>query len=124
MSCYNEDWSKSHWIKSSKTSFSFDSYKVYIVLCNDDEEAFIKIGRTYTTTESRFQSIPYVYTIIGELVFEEPEDCWNMELELHKKYEDYIYNPLKEFAGRTECFSTDCLEQIIKYLSKTYCKGK
>ena len=39
-------WTYSNWIKSSKTSKKFDSFKVYILKCWNDEEEFYKIGRT------------------------------------------------------------------------------
>lgn len=54
-------WSHTDWIKSSRRSINFESYKCYIVKLksNSCEEEFYKIGRTYLSLNKRFNSIKH-----------------------------------------------------------------
>lgn len=64
-------WSVKNWIKASKSSKSFDSYKIYIIKCTNSSESFIKIGRTFQKTKQRFSSktrMPYNIEIIKEII--------------------------------------------------------
>lgn len=47
-------WKHSEWQKAADESKYFDSFKVYIIECFNDDEKFIKIGRTFTTVSKRF----------------------------------------------------------------------
>jgi hypothetical protein len=47
-------WKYSDWCKLASKSKYFDSYKVYIIRCFNEDEEFIKIGKTYRTVSLRF----------------------------------------------------------------------
>lgn len=99
----------SKWIKSSKTSSDFDSFKIYIIKCWNDKELFYKIGRTFTKTNKRFIStiLPYNYEIIEEITGK-PKYIFKLEKKLHKKLKTKKYRPNIKFNGYTECFTTYC----------------
>ena len=40
-------WSHTNWQKAGENSINFDSFKVYIIRCWNEEEEFYKIGKTY-----------------------------------------------------------------------------
>lgn len=106
---------KTKWLSNSKTSRKFDSYKVYILLVYNESESFIKIGRTYTTTKYRYGNTKlnnYKFNIIAEFIFESGEDCWNKEIELHRKYSQFSYTPQNSFEGMTECFNLSILKDF------------
>jgi len=99
-------WSLTEWIKSSKTSKNFDSFKVYIIKCWNEEEEFYKIGRTFLKINKRFsyiKALPYKYEIIQ--VFEgEAEEIFKLETELKNKNKNNKYIPKIKFHGMQECF--------------------
>jgi hypothetical protein len=100
-------WTVTQWEKLAKESKYFDSFKVYIIRCWDENEEFYKIGRTYNTVKNRFRSkikMPYNYEILQEIVFDNARDCFNKEAELKRLYKDFKYSPTKVFGGVYECF--------------------
>lgn len=102
----NNNWNYSSWEKSALSSKSFDSFKIYFIECYDDSERFIKVGKTYTTLERRFNknNLPYDYKVIKEIIFKNSKQCSEYEHMLHKKLKQLKYNPLKKFNGYNECF--------------------
>lgn len=100
-------WTYSEWIKTSKTSKNFDSFKVYILKCWNEEEEFYKIGRTFLKIQKRFNSksaIPYKYTIIK--VFEGNSDyIFKLEWDLKNINKENKYIPKLKFSGMKECFN-------------------
>jgi hypothetical protein len=98
-------WSHSHWVKTGLSSKNFVAFQLYVLRCWNENEAFHKIGKTFTNIAYRFSGgkMPYNYEIIHVLVDE--------GLIISKK-EDYykslnknnIYNPLIKFNGSAECF--------------------
>ena len=109
----------SNWIKDSKTSSHFESFKVYILKCwNDSGEVFFKIGRTFVSVKNRFtgnKKMPYNYEIVKTIVSDNGEYIWNLERDLHilHRKADLKYIPLIPFGGsETECF-TQLLPEII-----------
>lgn len=100
-------WSTKNWENKAKTSKNFDSFKVYIIKCWNENELFYKVGRTFKTVRQRFKdakSMPYNYEIIDELVFDNAIDCWNKESELKRLNNENKYLPLIHFNGENECF--------------------
>lgn len=100
-------WSLTDWKKQAKLSSRFDSFKVYIIKCWNEDEEFYKIGRTYLSLKVRFEGLvkmPYKYkvvkTIIGTV-----EEIFNLEVELKRQHKSFKYIPKKQFAGIFECFS-------------------
>ena len=106
-------WGLEDWIKISKKSKEFDSFKVYVIECWNDNERFFKIGRTFKTINKRFlgkRKIPYRFKIIK--IFEETaKNAYNLELLLKKLNKQSKYSPLLHFNGWKECYSE------IKYLN-------
>lgn len=100
-------WSKKDWKNASKKSKRFDSFKVYIIKCWNDEEEFYKIGRTFQSIKDRFSSkikMPYNYDIIkvfnGDIDF-----IYDLELSLKKQIKKYQYSPTLHFNGNLECYT-------------------
>src|SRR5690606_7958536 len=66
-------WSITNWENKAKTSQNFDSFKVYIIRCWNEDEIFYKIGRTYRETKKRFgtkKDMPYNYEVLKEFIFD------------------------------------------------------
>ena len=112
----------SDWTNAAINSKSFESFKVYIIRCYNDNEEFIKIGRTFSKLNKRFEGtskLPYSYEIIYIKEFSNQQtitnnsiECCEFEKNLHKKLKSFKYNPLLKFNGYTECFNNDSLELI------------
>ena len=112
-------WSYSNWGKYSESSVYFDSFKIYIIKCYDDEtkEEFVKIGKTFNTVKHRFSSkikLPYNYIILEIIEFEKDQFklCSELENSLHKQLKEYAYNPLLDFKGKHECYNTEIIEKL------------
>ena len=67
-------------LKSSKKSKNFDSFKVYVIRCWNEEEEFYKIGRTFRTVKHRFRDKigKYNYEVI-KVEIGEAEDIYKLE---------------------------------------------
>ncbi len=99
-------WSYENWEKAAKISKNFDSFKVYILECWNDEERFYKIGRTFLSLKKRFhnkKSMPYNYKILETYEKDYMFIC-NLEKELKSKNKDFQYVPKLKFNGMYECF--------------------
>lgn len=98
-------WNVTNWQRAGEKSKNFDSFKVYIIKCWNDNEEFYKIGRTFLKTRSRFRGFPYNYEILKEIIFDNARDAFNKETEL-KSINKYLrYTPLINFYGMYECFT-------------------
>jgi hypothetical protein len=101
-------WSFSSWIAAAKKSKVFDSFKVYIIKCWNEEEEFYKVGKTYNKIDYRFKGInkmPYLFSVIKVIEGDAYEIC-KLEKELQRKNKENKYLPSKIFCGRNECFSS------------------
>ena len=110
-------WKYSEWVEAGNTSSKFDSFKVYVIRCYDENESFIKVGKTFQTTEARFQlegAMPYKYEIIYEIVSNGYNVC-KLEEKIKKELKQYSYRPKIMFNGYYECFTEDCLHKLKKY---------
>lgn len=111
-SCANDNhlgsWRYSNWNLTAKKSKNFDSFKVYIIKCYNDNEEFYKIGKTFQTLDRRFHSnrlMPYYYEVIKII----EGDCLSvskLENKLKNKNKIFKYKPLLSFGGQCECFSS------------------
>jgi len=104
----NTGWTDTLWQKAGDKSKNFDSFKVYIIRCWNDEEEFYKIGKTFVTIKERFNSglsLYYEYELIECFVFKNSKDASNFERYLQKHNRAYRYTPKKYFGGYHECFS-------------------
>lgn len=102
------------WIDQAEKSENFDSYKVYIIEIYNDNERFIKIGRTFNTVEKRFSmdgSLPYFYDIL-KIIEGNPHKIFKLESKLKREFKQYRYTPIERFHGFKECFTTD-IKQFI-----------
>ena len=100
-------WAHTDWEKAGSISKNFDSFKVYIIRCYNEEESFIKIGKTFKKVSGRFtklRDMPYNYEIL-KVIEGESRAISELELELHNLNKEFMYTPLKVFSGSTECFS-------------------
>lgn len=99
-------WSYTNWQAAAECSKKFDSYKVYIIRCWNEEEEFYKIGRTYQKVKNRFSgNIPYNYKVIKKIVFKDARECCEYENYLQELNKNNAYLPIKSFKGMYECFS-------------------
>lgn len=101
--CNHISYQYSKWAELGKKSKNFKGFKLYIVKVYDNDEKFYKIGKTYTTLELRFNSIPYNF----DIVYSYESDAISIskiEKILHREYHKYKYIPLKKFGGDKECF--------------------
>lgn len=101
-------WGPSNWDNAAKKSKNFDSFKVYIIRCWNDDEEFYKVGRTFLKTKKRFYCkyvMPYNYDIIEEIIFDNAKDAFDKELQLKSLNKDNKYLPNIPFNGMQECFN-------------------
>jgi hypothetical protein len=97
-------WNLDSWVNKAKNSKCFNSFKIYIIKCWNNEEEFYKIGRTFNTIHNRFKSnMPYKYEIV-KIYEDTAENIYNMETELKRKFKNKKYMPNKKFSGMQECF--------------------
>jgi len=107
-------WTCFSWSKSAERSNVFDSFKVYIIRCWNDDEEFYKIGRTFQKTSRRFSGyrlMPYQHEIIKEIIFDKhteiidnAREAFNKETNLKMLNKKYKYVPKIKFNGMYECF--------------------
>jgi hypothetical protein len=110
-------WKYKDWIRGSEKSKNFDSFKVYLIRCWNEEEEFYKIGKTFTTIHNRFPNksvIPYNYEVITCLVFNDGRHASKKEEELKLASRSFKYVPKLKFSGRQECYNMNLsIKQII-----------
>lgn len=110
-------WKYNNWVKAGKKSKNFDSFKIYIVKCWNDEEEFYKIGRTFTTVVKRLTSkslLPYNFEEIKTIISEDARCICELEWELKQINKKFKYTPKIKFGGYRECFSKVELDFINK----------
>jgi len=113
--------SYSQWAKMGEKSGKFDSYKIYVVICKDGEESFIKVGKTFRTVRGRLKDMPYKYYVHNLITNEDPIEICKIEHEIKTKLKDYRYQPIIPFGGQYECFTMDALHSgAIDELIKNY----
>lgn len=101
-------WTYYNWIESSKTSKNFDSFKVYVIKCWNDEEIFYKVGRTFQKIKVRFKGrreMPYNYEVLNQYTGEAREMC-ELETKLKNENAKHSYTPKLKFHGKSECFAS------------------
>jgi hypothetical protein len=96
-----------NWVQASKKSKNFDSYKVYLIRCDKNQEDFYKVGITFNTLSKRFnckKALPYNYEIVDIIISTDPKKVWDLENNFKKMYKKYKYEPSIHFHGMGECF--------------------
>lgn len=113
-------WSYTSWINASYKSKQFDSFKVYVIKCWNENEIFYKIGRTFKSIKNRFgdkNTMPYNYEVELEII-SDANIVVNLEKELQRNYKHLKYSPVEIFGGKYECFTLDLpIDEIISYLN-------
>lgn len=99
-------WTWSQWKEAGEKSKNFDGYKFYLVRCFNDEESFLKAGKTFLSLKSRFKGsdLPYNYEVLS-LVQGEARYISELEIQFKREYKEFVYQPKVSFGGQTECFS-------------------
>ena len=106
-------WGCSLWEEKAKSSKNFDSFKLYLIECKNDNESFYKIGRTFKKIKERFKYLPYDYTLIAELVSNDSCGIVSKENTIKKELKNQRYKPNLKFDGYSECFKIIDLPYII-----------
>jgi len=109
---YPTGWTATSWIKAANRSKNFDSFKVYIIKCWNNEEEFYKIGRTFLKVNKRFRcktTMPYKFEII-DIIEGSARMIYNLENQLKKVNKNNKYIPKITFEGMYECFTKIKLE--------------
>lgn len=99
-------WRYSKWIEFAAVSPRFESFKVYILECWNENERFFKIGKTFMTIKERFEKspIPYKWKVI-EVFNGDGKYISELENRLKKDNKKFKYLPSITFSGIQECFS-------------------
>jgi hypothetical protein len=108
-------WGWERWKEFAFESNYFDSFKVYIVKCWDDNETFYKIGRTFRTTKLRLDKtkLPYNYELIWLKESKtDAKEIMELEIKLKALHKDFLFVPKKIFNGKYECFSKILLDEL------------
>jgi hypothetical protein len=102
-----EPWTHHGWVEKAQRSKYFDSFKVYVIKCWNEEESFYKIGRSFNKIKQRFRSIsmPYNYKVIKCIEHEDGLEVCRIEHELLRLNKAHKYTPKIKFGGGNECFS-------------------
>lgn len=109
-------WNYKMWGDGGSKSKYFDSFKVYIIECEDfkTNEVFYKIGKTFSTLKRRFpstESLPYSYSILHTIEGSAREIC-ELENKMKNDNKERKYIPTKPFKGMQECFTGVNLPQL------------
>lgn len=105
----NRGWTKTKWLNAASAYHKFESFKLYILKCYNENEVFYKIGRTYLTVKKRYReerSMPYQYDIIKIIENYDGNYIYNLENYLHRLHHQnkLKYIPKINFKGKYECF--------------------
>lgn len=110
-------WMYTDWMRVAKQSKRFDSYKVYILHCWNENESFFKVGKTFLTLKNRFRMkscLPYQWKMIQIIESDDPKYISDLEKNIQRLHKQYKYLPSIKFNGMCECFSEIDLEKISK----------
>lgn len=106
--------SLNEWIHQGSHSKYFLGYRLYVLEVYNNEERFIKIGRTFTSVSQRYSeegSLPYSYVILKE-VEDTPYRIFHLETKLKRQFKEYRITPKVKFAGSSECFDIEITKFI------------
>lgn len=105
--------------------------RLYVIRCECDEstEVFYKVGIARRGADNRFDSrskLPYSYDILKE-VGGDASSIWDLEDEIHRILQPCKHKPLKDFHGKTECFTKitkEAMDLIDSYDTVSYSDEK
>lgn len=111
-------WSYSGWKNAGMSSAEFVGFSLYIIRCWEDNEAFIKVGKTFTSVARRFRGVmPYKWELLDHKVGS-ADYISELEHELHTCLKPYTFTPSKSFNGCFECYTTETQEYINDFFNK------
>jgi len=93
-----------------------DPDSLYIIRLTDEEESFIKIGRTFLPKErfNYYKNRGYSLEFIDYYIASH-EDICRLEVMVGKSLKDYQYTPIKTFNGsKRECYSNKILKLVTE----------
>lgn len=99
-------WTDSKWKEQAARSNQFQDFKFYIVKIFNEEESFIKVGKTFVSFNKRFSDISqyYHYKILHTVTADADTVC-KLERRIIHNNKGYRYVPKTQFNGHTECFT-------------------
>lgn len=101
-------WSYGDWENSATRSKNFDSFKLYIIRCWNEDEEFYKVGKTFTKIELRYgrkKEMPYNFEICKLLISKDARYICKTEESIKRDNKDNKYVPKNSFGGKYECFT-------------------
>lgn len=105
------------WEKAGKASKNFVGFSIYIIECWNEDERFIKIGKTFVGVSKRYNNkctMPYEFKVIKS-VEGSAGYISKLETQLHKDFKDHRYKPLKKFNGRHECKTLEVIKLLPEF---------
>jgi hypothetical protein len=114
-------WSYTSWETQGKISKDFEGFSLYLIECTSRStgEKFLKVGKTFTSVAKRFNTnsaMPYMFKIINQ-VYHNAFAISKLEEAVKKEFKNYKYEPKKEFAGKSECLSMECLDKVLLFIN-------
>ncbi|MBO2010864.1 hypothetical protein [Hymenobacter negativus] len=94
-------WSRAAWVSAQQGRVP----TLYLVRMWKGEEAFYKVGITYTSVATRFKKIPYNVQLLALYSGNEPGSVYDLEKSIKRQCKDSRYMPKELFGGRHECYS-------------------
>lgn len=111
-------WKYSDWEQAGAVSKHFVGFQLYVIRCWNNDEEFIKVGKTFISIAKRFYTklqMPYNYQII-EHRFGTAREISKAEKEIHANFKSLKYVPSTHFNGKQECFSIAALPKLLTTL--------
>ena len=108
-------WTHTKWKDRGASSKLFTGYKLYIIEVFNDNEKFLKVGKTFTSLNHRFCDLPYQWKTI-KIIEGDAITISKLEVELHSKFIDNKYLPMIQFGGWHECFNFSIKDEIMLIL--------
>lgn len=110
------------WGEKASKSKTFESFKLYVIVCSSDSESFIKIGKTFRSLHIRLRQLPYNYKVHKLITSEDPISISKIEHNIKKRLNAYNHKPQRSFCGQYECFNIEALhngtvDKLIKELN-------
>jgi len=101
------------YILNTTGELRYNCPQVYVIICSNTDEKFVKVGLTSEYISRRYSSnMPYQFEIFLQIF-----TTYNLEVEkeLHELLKNYSYSPKLNFRGKLECYTIDCLSIINEY---------
>jgi hypothetical protein len=113
-------WRYSAWEAQGKISKDFEGFSLYLIECTSRStgEKFIKVGKTFRSVTRRFSTeveMPYMFRVLTQ-VYHNAFAISKLEEAVKREFMSYKYTPKKDFDGRSECLSVDCVDNVLMFI--------